>query len=92
MRQLPERKPHTYAAFQKGFYVMYRSDTPWSNLEYDLLIKQILMHSNYSKPMGLTRDSGFSKSTRALWVLSMPASCEFNLSMHALTRTAYSTS
>lgn len=38
MKQLPEKNPHLYAKFQKGFHVVHSSDTPWSGLGCDLVI------------------------------------------------------
>ena len=41
---------------------------------------------------GLTRGTGFKKTQRAIWLLSMPISSTCNLKMHELTDVYFETS
>ena len=67
-----------------GNHVVRRTEKFWAGLSTDLVIKQVLMLSIKSVG-GMTRGCGMSKSQRAQWLLSMPASAKINNAMQEFT-------
>jgi hypothetical protein len=91
MKSLPITNPILYAGFEEGLHVIRRSDRFWAGLGSDLVIEQVMMRALKSTG-GLTRGTGFSDVQRAIWVLAMPACCEYNLGMQKIAKTLYETS
>lgn len=91
MAKLPEQHPEVHQHFKEGLHVIRRSDRCWSELSPDLVIEKCLIRS-LKTIGGLTRGKGFSETQRLLWVLSMPACAEINISMQQFTNVKYSTS
>ena len=59
--------PAIHQMFQKGYFVVRRSDQYWTGISPDLCIEQSLKSSG-----GLTRGRGMNEVTRNIWVLSRP--------------------
>ncbi|KAJ8889210.1 hypothetical protein PR048_008708 [Dryococelus australis] len=71
MLKLPSDKPSVYELFQKGQFVVRRSDRFWAGIGSDLVIEQELMCSIKIWD-GLTRGSGLTEIQQAIWLNSMP--------------------
>ena len=69
MMELPVTNPAIHQMFQKGYFVVRRSDQYWTGISPDLRIEQSLMCSLKSSG-GLTRGRGMDEVTRYIWVLS----------------------
>ena len=91
MVSLESTKPEVYALFQKGLFVIRRTDNFWAGLSCDLVIEQALMRALKSRG-GLTRGSEMTEKQRVIWTMSAPACSEFNLSMQEFSEQAYTTS
>ncbi|KAL8576695.1 hypothetical protein ACOMHN_025170 [Nucella lapillus] len=91
MLELPERHPDVYQRFLEGHHSVRRSERYWAGLSSDLVIEQVLMRSLKSNG-GLTRGSGMGETERLVWLLSMPACAEVNISMQLVTGLSFATS
>ena len=91
MLKLPSDNPSVYELFQKGQFVVRRSDRFWAGLGSDLVIEQVLMRSIKSRG-GLTRGSGLTEIQQATWLQSMPVCCLYNLTMLEYSRVSFETS
>ena len=74
-----------------GNFIVRRSTRYWAGLPCDLVIEQVLMRSLKSTG-GLTRGSGISEITRAIWLLSNPSLSKYRLVMEENIGVLFTTS
>jgi hypothetical protein len=84
MDKLEETYPYVSSKFLEGLFVIRQTNSYWAGIFSDLCIEQVLMGSIKSV-FGLTRGRGFEKSTRLVWLLSMPACGEVHNTMQDVT-------
>ena len=91
MIELPATNPAIHQMFQKGYFVVRRSDQHWTGISPDLCIEQSLMCSLKSSG-GLTRGHGMEEVTRNIWVLSRPMCTSVIEHLRSLLSIYYQTS
>ena len=80
-----------YEKFKGGNFIVRRSARYWAGLPCDLVIEQVLMRSLKSTGV-LTRGSGISEITRAIWLLSNPICSKYSLVMEENIGVLFTTS
>ena len=88
MTNLKSTNEKVYNNFKNGHFIVRRSNRYWAGLPCDLIIEQVLMRS-LKTTGGLTRGSGMSDITRAVWFLSNPISSRYSLTIEETIKVMY---
>ena len=88
MSNLKSTNERVYNYFKNGHFIVRRSNRYWAGLPCDLIIEQVLMRS-LKTTGGLTRGSGMSDITRAVWLLSNPIISTYSLTMEETVQVIY---
>ena len=91
LQEMTELNPKVQEEFEKGLFVVRRTNTYWSGVSPDLCIEQTLMAS-LKGSTGLTRGKSLSDVSRLIWTLSRPGVLTIDLKMKEMTNVRYRSS
>lgn len=91
MSKLQLSNPDIYEKFNRGHFIIRRSDRYWAGLPCDLTIEQFLM-KNIKSQIGLTRGRGIGENQRLIWINSMADCVNIKNAIQELTGLQYETS